>query len=526
MRRLTTHALVLATAIVAAVSALGLALQVPVFRMLGVPEPVLPLLTEYMTVWFAGVAFLVVPMVANGVLRAGGDARAPMLLMAAAAVINGLLDPVLIFGLGPVPRLELAGAAYATLIARLVTLVGALWLLTRRGLIDWRWPRWGPMLEDWKAVLSVGVPAAITNALGPIATGVMTTLVAREGSSAVAGYGVASRMEGLLLIAPFAISASLTPFIGQNWGAYRRDRVAESLRISTRFVLLWGGAIWLLLLLVRGPLASAFSDDASVIAAASRYLLIVPFSYAAAGLVGVASSSFNAVDRAVRSTALSATRSLLLAVPLAWLGSRVAGLDGLFAGIAAATIVTAVVAARWLRLLTRPDTAPGEPQAAMRCAETSPAAERSRVCAFVDAVTKLEGVEVRPRPIRTVGFYAHGRELGHVHRDGNVDLQLPLAVVERLIENGTASPHRHRDETCWATRQLQHEGDIPAAVELVKLAEVMAGLCQRSPAEVAEALTELPLTPELQQTVRDFVAEYPCSAAGPSTRPSRRGARP
>lgn len=362
VRRLTTHAILFAFLLVAFVSALGLALHDPLFTALGADAETLPLVREYMTVWFLSVVFLVAPMLANGAIRATGDSRTPMYIMMIAALSNLVLDPIFIFGFGPVPALGLRGAAIATALSRAVTFTATMWVLIgREKMIDFHIPGWAELRGSWGQILSVGVPAAITNVLVPIAAGIVTALVSSHGHAAVAAYGVGSRIEGLVLLAPMAVGASLTPFVGQNWGAGRADRVARGLQISARFVVAWGIAGWLLLLPAGGLVARAFADDPEVIEPLRLFLFIVPLGYAGNGLVSVASSAFNAIDRALRSTALSVARSLVFAVPLAALGSTLFGLPGLFGGITIAALLAAGLALVWVRPLLRGEESP-EPE--------------------------------------------------------------------------------------------------------------------------------------------------------------------
>ncbi|MCA9699636.1 MAG: hypothetical protein KC431_19070, partial [Myxococcales bacterium] len=283
---------------------------------------------------------------------ATGDARTPMRIMMMAAIVNGLLDPLLIFGWGPVPAMGLAGAAWATLGSRVLTLIAAFWVLgPRLKMLDLHLPTPGELWASWRAILSVGLPAALTNVLGPIALGVLTALTAGYGKAAVAALGVGSRLEGLVLIAPMALGAALTPFVGQNWGALRKDRVAEAMLLSRRFVLAWGLGAWAVLVLFGDWVSWAFSDDPAVHTVLHLYFWIVPAGYGAQSLVGVVGATFNAIDQALRSTVLSALRALLLAIPMAVIGGLVAGLAGLFAGIAGSGLITAVIANGWAEAL-------------------------------------------------------------------------------------------------------------------------------------------------------------------------------
>ena len=152
-RLLTTHAALLAAGVVAVVSGLGLVFQRGLFRAMGAEGPLLDDVVAYMTPWFVGVAFLVVPMIANGALRAMGDARTPMRIMIAAAVINAVLDPLFIFGFGPVPAMGLQGASVATVIARFVTMVTVFIVLARRTpLLGLQGTTLGTLRASWWAV--------------------------------------------------------------------------------------------------------------------------------------------------------------------------------------------------------------------------------------------------------------------------------------------------------------------------------------------------------------------------------------
>ncbi|MFV8748977.1 MATE family efflux transporter [Nannocystaceae bacterium ST9] len=345
VRRLTTHSLILAFVIVAALSSIGLLTQRWLFGLLGAEGHLLDLVVEFMTIWFISSAFLVVPMIGSAAIRATGDMRTPMWIMFTAAVLNGVLDPILMFGWGPIPALGFVGAAYASLISRMITLVAMFWVLGRRlRMLEPLRANLGELVASWRTILSVGLPATLTNMLGPLAAGVMTSLIAAHGNHAVAAWGVCTRIDSFLMIPIMALGASLTPFVGQNWAADRNDRVASGLIEARRFAIAWGLGGWLLLALFGSHVGGLFSDDPEVVEVISLALMVIPASYAATGLVMVVSAAFNAIDQAVRATLISAMRSLLLAIPLAWLGDAMAGLLGLLLGLVVASLLTAVLA--------------------------------------------------------------------------------------------------------------------------------------------------------------------------------------
>ena len=331
VQRLTTDSLLLSLLIVTILACGGLATIDPLFATLGAPSDLLPLIRDYMNTWYLGMVFLVVPLIGNSAIRASGNTVVPSLIMTLAAAANILVDPLLIFGWGPFPALGLKGAALATVISRASTLVASLaFLHFRERLLLLTFPSLKAMAKSWRSLLSVGLPAAATNLISPLSVGLVTSLMARYGTDAVAGFGLASRLEALALIAPLALSASIAPFVGQNWGAQQYGRVKRALQLSFWFCLSWGGLVAVLLGTAAAEITARFDSDPGVVASATVYLTLVPISYGALGIVFTASSAFNALGKPLLALGMSLSRLLLLYVPLAYLGSRLFGISGIF----------------------------------------------------------------------------------------------------------------------------------------------------------------------------------------------------
>ncbi len=350
VRALTTDALILVVLVVGAVSMAGLATIDPLFTLLGADARTLPLIREYMVPWYAGVGLFVVPLLGNGAIRATGDTKWPAVVMVIAGLVNAVVDPILIFGLGPVPAMGLAGAAYATVAAWGIALAGMMYLLhARERMLTFARPTLARCVASWRAMLHVGIPAAGTNLLTPLAAGAITRIVASHGPHAVAAYGVGTRIEGLALIGVYALTASITPFVGQNLGAGQSARVEGALAWVSRAALVWGGGCAAVLFLLAGPIARVFNDDAEVIALTEAYLRIVPVSFAPYGLAILVASFFNAMDMPLKATGLAAMRLVALAIPLAWIGSALFDLTGVFLGIVAANAIMGVTASLYAR---------------------------------------------------------------------------------------------------------------------------------------------------------------------------------
>ncbi|MDH4124100.1 MAG: MATE family efflux transporter [Gammaproteobacteria bacterium] len=349
-RRLATDSLLLSFLITVGFCIVGVLTINPLFLLLGAPPDMIPLIRGFMLILYSGVPFVVVGMVGMASMRATGDTKLPSTLMILGAVLNVVLDPIFIFGLGPIPAMGLNGAATAALLARGVIFVGALYLMRGRlDMVSFNRPDPVELRKSWRDILHVGIPAAGTNAIVPIATAIITALIAAFGPQAVAGFGVASRIESLVLVMYYALSAVIGPFVGQNLSAGKPERILEALRLCMWFCVFSGLTIAALLALAAGYLPTLFSDSDTVVGVAKTFLLVAPLGYAGYGMVMAINASFNGLGKPMPGVVVSLLRTILLYVPLALLGRHLFGIIGIFAAYAAANVITGFVAYNWAR---------------------------------------------------------------------------------------------------------------------------------------------------------------------------------
>jgi putative MATE family efflux protein len=345
VRRLATDSLALGLLVIAVGVVAGLLTVEPLFSLLGARGAVLEYIGEYMRIWYVGVIFVVVPMIGNNILRATGDTKTPGLIMVLGAAANFLLDPVLIFGLGPFPALGVRGAALATLIGRGSTFLISMYALIRREhLLAAEIPRLREVWLSWREILHIGLPNAGAKMIIPFGQGIITRAVASYGAAAVAGYGVATRVEFFSLAALNALSSVIGPFVGQNIGAGKIGRVREGFAVSRRFSLYVGLAVFLVYLFLAGKVAALFNEDPVVVSTAARYLRMVSLAFAAQGFYLVVSAGLNVLKRPFHATSLSILELFGLAIPLALLGSRFFGVTGIFGAIGISYLITGAVA--------------------------------------------------------------------------------------------------------------------------------------------------------------------------------------
>ncbi len=337
VKRLTTDSLILSFLLVAFFVLFGMMTIDPLFSLLGAEPEIIPLVREYMVIWYPGVLFLIIPMVGNSAIRATGDTKTPSAIMLVAVAVNIVLDPLLIFGLGPFPMLGLAGAAIATVVSRAITLVVALWVLYYRDrMMTFELPSQKEVIDSWKSILNIGLPVAGTRLLIPISMGVIYALVASYGHEAVAAFGVGIRIEFFAMTVVFALSTVIGPFVGQNWGAHQFDRVVQGVRYSNIFSLVWGVAMFAILALASRPIASLFNDDPQVISIIMLFLWIVPVGYALFGVFLISTMVLNVLNKPFPAAVLMVIQMFGLYIPLACVGSYLFGLQGIFGAIVVA----------------------------------------------------------------------------------------------------------------------------------------------------------------------------------------------
>jgi len=348
--RLTTDTLLLSIIIIALIVAIGIASIEPLFTLIGANEVVMPYIKEYMLLWYIGAIFLVTPMIGNAALRATGDMKTPAIMMFISAIMNALLDPLFIFGLGPIPALGMQGAALATLISWGISCVIAIWLLTMKvKLISFTLPTMSELLASWKPVLYIAIPAGITNLLIPLSTTILTAIIAIHGVEAVAAFGVGTRIEALAMVVIMSLSVAILPFIGQNLGAKKNARVREAISIALKFCFWFQMFIYLLLLMSASLLAELFTDDLLVAELIVLFLFIVPASYSFQGMMMISGSVMNGINRPVQVMVLSIIRLFILFIPFAYAGSQIADIKGLFIGLLVASIIASVMTHLWLK---------------------------------------------------------------------------------------------------------------------------------------------------------------------------------
>jgi putative MATE family efflux protein len=352
--RFATKAHLLGFSLVLLLAVAGLLTIRPLFTAMGATAEVLPLISSYMVIWFVGLPFVILPMIGMNVLQATGDTKIPGTVLTLSVLLNIALDPALIFGIGPIPRMGIAGAALATVLARASSfiLVGYA-VFGREKLFTLDFGSLRDTVAAWGRILYVGVPAAAANILLPISMGVITRFVSAFGTDAVAGFGAATRIESFALVFTLALSMILTPFVGQNHGAWNERRVLRSHHVASLFSLAWGAMALVVFLVAANPIAAAFNEDQQVVGVTALYLTIVALSYGFLGIVNLTAAAFNGLKMPLSAAGIAGLRLFGLLIPLSYLGRELFGLPGIFWGVAAGNVLSGIAGLVWFSLNRR-----------------------------------------------------------------------------------------------------------------------------------------------------------------------------
>jgi putative MATE family efflux protein len=266
--------------------------------------------------WFIPALMMQFPLVALGsALRATGIMKPTVAIQAFTVLINMVLAPLLIFGIG-FPKLGVAGAALATFVAIVIAnILMVAYYVRKYHYLRFRFPLLKPQIKIWWAMLRVGLPAGGEFALMAVYIVVVYGIIRNFGAAAQAGFGVGARVMQAMFLPVVAIAFAVAPVVGQNFGGRRGERVRSSYYSALGIT-----SVTMLLLTLVSQFAGAtfirlFSKDTGVIAFGSEYLKIISLNFVAMGIVFTSSSVFQGIGNTLPPLVSSMTRLLLFVLP-------------------------------------------------------------------------------------------------------------------------------------------------------------------------------------------------------------------
>jgi putative MATE family efflux protein len=346
VNRIATDGILLSILAVIIVSSIGLLTMDPIFRLLGATETTLPLVKQYMTIWYVGVVAVVMPPVGDSSMRAMGDMKRPLIVMMVCAVVNVILDPIMIFGLFGFPAMGMAGASLATIISRFAGMVTTLsFIHFHYGLLDFKYRNFGELLDSWRKILHVGIPGALVRLFPQLLRAVLTRLAAVVGGvAAVASVAAGSRIESFAFIISMSVGTALVPIIGQNWGAAKYDRVNKTRMVLNRTAVVYGLVVFALTLPLARIVARVFSDDSAIADGIQWYLWILMFGSIGLNLYNWTSEQLNAAGKPKWVVMINVLGTSIILIPMTVLGAKLGSYRGMLLGLCLGQLLLGLLA--------------------------------------------------------------------------------------------------------------------------------------------------------------------------------------
>jgi putative MATE family efflux protein len=298
------------------IAALGGVATQPLLAVMQTPPDAMPYATAYLRIIFAAIPFLFAYTFLMMVLRGAGDSKTPFYFLVLSVLLDIALNPLLIFGAGPIPRLGIAGSALATLIAQAVSLVALLVHLYRARHSLWlhgaEWRLLRPDARLLRALIVKGLPMGLQMIVLSGASIAVIALVNRFGSQTTAAYGAALQLWNYIMMPALAVGMAASSMAAQNVGARRWDRVRRTAVTGVLFnVLMTGALVVILYLFNRAALSLFLPDGSEALAVAQHINAIVVWSFVLFGISMV-------LGGVVRSTGAAVPPLIVLFVSL-WL---------------------------------------------------------------------------------------------------------------------------------------------------------------------------------------------------------------
>jgi len=334
----------------------------PFLDFLGASPGVLPRATAYMEVIALGLPFMFGFFVFVSLMRGAGDTVTPMLVMFGTVVLNVVLDPFLINGWAVVeaapvvgtvtfPELGIEGAAIATIFSRSIALaVGVAIMFSGSRGIQINLADMVPDLQYLRKILRIGVPASIEGTSRALSMNALLLVVGLFSTPVVAAFGIGTRLLSVIVLPAMSIGRSVETISGQNIGAGKYDRAAQTSYVAAKGLFVLLGGMGLVLFLFPEPAVAAFTNDAAVIEEGVTFLRYASFSFGFIGILRAFSGGFRGAGKTMIAAAISVLGLGVIRLPFAYLASQYwLGVRGIWVAFLVSSAASALIAWLWYR---------------------------------------------------------------------------------------------------------------------------------------------------------------------------------
>jgi putative MATE family efflux protein len=342
------HSLLFCTILSVIITLVGLPAVEPILRLIQIPEEILPDAIDYLSTLVCGYFFMSLYFFLGDILRGAGDVRTPTIALAFGVVSNAILDPIFIFGFGPIPSLGVFGAALATVLTRgFASLWMLIVLIKGRSIVKLRRMKFEPSI--FKKMFTVGLPSSAERLIMNVSNIVLTAIVSPFGTSALAAYSTTVRIRDLVVQPSIGFGSASGIFIGQNMGAGEPEKGEKATWLSVASYQLFMIPTSIILFIFAPYIISAFNPDREMLALGTAFMRITCVSFPFMAMANIAIRSFIGAGDTVPPFIIRFTCNFLMKLLLSWGLSLLLAENGIWIGVTVALTIQGIVAGLWFR---------------------------------------------------------------------------------------------------------------------------------------------------------------------------------
>ena len=319
--------------------------------------------TDYLSIVCGASVGLFFAVLMERLLQATGRTFYTMIAQAVGAITNIILDPILIFGLGPFPRMEVAGAALATVIGQIFgCCVSIFFNATRNPEVTMSFKGFRPHGQTIREIYSVGLPSIIMQSIGSVMVFGMNQILIAFTDTATAVFGIYFKLQSFFFMPVFGLCNGMVPIVAYNYGARKPDRIIKTIKLAVIYATILMAIGFAVFQLIPGPLLDLFRSEkdtaGDLLTIGIPALRIISFSWLLAGFDIVSGSVFQALDHGVLSLTTSLVRQLIVLLPVAFILSRNFGMEAVWLSFPLAEFFSAILCAIFMRRVYQRDILP------------------------------------------------------------------------------------------------------------------------------------------------------------------------
>lgn len=296
----------------------GIFLTVPFFKLFNPTPGVMKYGVDYTSIILIFSVGVMVEIAIEKVLQATGNMIFPMIFQLIGAVSNIVLDPLFIFGIGPFPRMEVAGAAVATVIGQILAMLFAIYIFFfKKHAVQVHVRNFKPSLKIIKNIYAVGFPSIIMQSISSVLVVGLNAILMGFSEAAVSVHGIYYKMQSFVFMPVFGLNQGLMPIMGYNFGAKNKDRLHSAIRygcIIAAFIMLCGTVIFWFF---PAKILSLFNANDDILNMGIKAMRFISLSFLPAAIDIIFSTTFQAVGKGFSSMILSLLRQLVFILPAA-----------------------------------------------------------------------------------------------------------------------------------------------------------------------------------------------------------------